>query len=109
MAEKPCVIDRIPYRVWPAIAQRTVRKRIADQVDAAFVFAGTNFVNVHRRVYVEVSKLLPLGCIGKSWRTSRRIVGKLLSRPNGSAIFRPNGLAVIFRETRFGIYPRAAK
>jgi len=85
MAEKPCVIDRIPYRVWPTIPQRTVRKRIADQVDAAFVFAGTNFVNVHRRG-AECFKPL---CFLVSLNLRERhedFVGKLPSRLEGSVI-----------------------
>jgi len=85
MAEKPCVIDRILYRVWPAIPQRTVRKRIADQVDAAFVFAGTNFVNVHRPT-AECFKLLRFLVSLNLCERHEEFVGKLPSRLEGSAI-----------------------
>jgi len=32
--------------MWPGISQATEWQRIGDQIDAAFIFAGADFVNV---------------------------------------------------------------
>jgi hypothetical protein len=38
-----CIADRIR----PAIPQPTERQDIANKINASFIFAGANFVNVH--------------------------------------------------------------
>ena len=57
MAAKLCVVDCIADRVWLAIPQATVWQHIGDQIDAAFVFAWSNFVSVmtHDRDELAVS------------------------------------------------------
>jgi hypothetical protein len=39
-----CIVDRI----WPGVPQPDEWQRIGNQVDAAMIFAGTDFVKVHR-------------------------------------------------------------
>jgi hypothetical protein len=41
------VSDCIAYRVRLGVPQPTERQRIADETDAAFIFARADFVNVH--------------------------------------------------------------
>jgi hypothetical protein len=41
------VPDCIRDRVWFAVPQPTEREHVGDQIDAAMIFAGPDFVNVH--------------------------------------------------------------
>ncbi len=45
-AVKLCVADCIADTAWLAVPQATERQRIGNQIDAAMIFAGANFVNV---------------------------------------------------------------
>jgi hypothetical protein len=47
--EKVCVTDRVADGVGLAVAKPTESQHIEDQIDAALVFAGCNFANVHLR------------------------------------------------------------
>jgi hypothetical protein len=45
------VPDCIRDRVWFAVPQPTEREHVGDQIDAAMIFAGPDFVNVSGCLY----------------------------------------------------------
>ena len=50
----PGVADCVADCVWLAVPEATERQRIGNQIDAAFIFARADFVNVHAEKAVNV-------------------------------------------------------
>jgi hypothetical protein len=66
-----CVAD---YLIWRVVPQATEWQRIGNQIDAAMIFARTDFVKVRHPGFI-----MPVRDVGEQWQTKADIFGCVVS------------------------------